>query len=61
LSPQIYHNPRVRGGPPNFFLVGILIFWLLRSPFKNLKPYDYLGASLTDIVILFVLYVLLSS
>ena len=26
LSPQMYHNPRVRGGPRNFFGGGILIF-----------------------------------
>ena len=31
-----------RGGPrPFLLLIGILIFMLLRSPCKNLKPYDY--------------------
>ena len=29
-----------RGGPQKFFLIGIPIFMLLRSPGKNLKPYD---------------------
>jgi hypothetical protein len=30
----------VRGGPHIFLWVGILIFLLLRSPFKIEKPYD---------------------
>jgi hypothetical protein len=36
-----------RGGPRNFFLIGILLFLLLRSPCKNLEPYDnpFLGFS----------------
>jgi hypothetical protein len=29
-----------RGGPRNFFLIGILIFMILRGPCKNLKPYE---------------------
>jgi hypothetical protein len=29
-----------RGGHPNFFFIGILLFLLLRSPCKNLEPYD---------------------
>jgi hypothetical protein len=29
-----------RGGPRNIFLVGILIFLLLRSPCKISKTYD---------------------
>ena len=40
LSPKIYHSEGGRGGPRLFFLIGILIFILLRSPCKNLKPYD---------------------
>ena len=29
-----------RGGPRNFFFIGIFIFLLLRSPCKKLKSYD---------------------
>ena len=29
-----------RGGPRIYFFIGILLFLLLRSPCKNLKPYD---------------------
>ena len=29
-----------RGGPPNNFFIGILLFLLLRSPCKNVEPYD---------------------
>ena len=29
-----------RGGPQNDFFIGILLFLLLRSPCKNVKPYD---------------------
>jgi hypothetical protein len=29
-----------RGGPQNIFFIGNLLFLLLRSPCKNLKPYD---------------------
>jgi hypothetical protein len=28
------------GGAPEFFFIGILLFFLLRSPCKNLEPYD---------------------
>ena len=40
LSPQICDSAGGRGGPRLFFLIGILIFLLVRSPCKNLKPYD---------------------
>ena len=39
LSPQICHSAGGRGGP-RFFFIGILIFLLVRSLCKNLKPYD---------------------
>jgi hypothetical protein len=29
-----------KGGPQNNFFIGILLFLLLRSPCKNLEPYD---------------------
>ena len=29
-----------RGGPQNLIFIGILLFLLLRSPCKNLKPFD---------------------
>ena len=37
---QKCHSAGGRGGPPNCFLIRILIFLLLGSPCKNLKPYD---------------------
>ena len=40
LSPQICDSAGGRGVPNLFFLIGILIFMLLRSPCTNLKPYD---------------------
>ena len=40
FSRKIYHSEGGRGGPQLFFLTGILIFILLRSPCKNSKPYD---------------------
>ena len=40
FSAQKSHSAGGMGGPPNFFLVGILIFLLLRSPCKISKPYD---------------------
>jgi hypothetical protein len=40
FSAQKLHSAWGRGGLPNFFLVGILIFLLLRSPCKISKPYD---------------------
>ena len=40
LSPQICDSAGGRGVPRLFFLIGILIFLLLRTPCKNLKPYD---------------------
>jgi hypothetical protein len=40
LSPQICDSAGGRGGPRLFFLIGILIFLLLRSPCKIWEPYD---------------------
>jgi hypothetical protein len=40
FSAQKYHSARGRGGPPIIFLIGILIYTLLRSPCKDLKAYD---------------------
>ena len=37
--PQICDSAGV-GGVPDFFVIGILTFLLLRSPCKNLEPYD---------------------
>jgi hypothetical protein len=39
FSPQICESAG-GWGVPKFFFIGILIFMLLRSPCKNLKPYD---------------------
>merc|ERR1711940_440403 len=40
LSGQNRVNWGCRGGPPNIFFIGFLIFLLVRSPCKNLKSYD---------------------
>ena len=40
FSAQKSHSAGGRGGPRIIFLVGILIFLLLRSPCKISKPYD---------------------
>ena len=40
FSAQKSHSAGGRGGPPIIFLVGILIFLLLRSSCKISKPYD---------------------
>ena len=40
FSAKKCHSAGGKGGPRIFFLIGILIFMLLRSPCKNLKPYD---------------------
>jgi hypothetical protein len=40
LSPQIVDSAGGRGGPRLFFLIGILIFLLLRSPCKIWESYD---------------------
>ena len=40
LTPQICYSAGGRGGPQLFCFIGILIFLLLRSPCKYLKPYN---------------------
>ena len=40
FSAQKLHSAGGRGESPQFFLVGILIFLLLRSPCKISKPYN---------------------
>ena len=40
LSAQICHSLGSRGGSLNVFLIGILIFLLLRSPCKISEPYN---------------------
>ena len=40
FSAQKSHSAGGRGGPRIFFLVGILIFLIFRSPCKISKPYD---------------------
>jgi hypothetical protein len=40
LSAQLVHSAGGRGGPQILFLIGILIFLLLRSLCQISKPYD---------------------
>jgi hypothetical protein len=43
LTAQIGHSAGCMGGPCYFFIIGIIIFWSLRSQCKVSEPYPFWG------------------